>query len=132
MSKFKSGEEVYVSGTSESAALKGKDKRVFVGIDNGLFICKFHSESNYYPWKYIAKIPEKKIVPWTKDTCPALPFVIRDKNDKWVAVVNYADAHCVRVGGNSYNFKGLLGRCDYLPDPKNKELVLPCGEEVDE
>ena len=132
MSKFKSGEEVYVSGTSESAALKGKDKRVFVGIDNGLFICKFHSESNYYPWKYIAKIPEKKIAPWTKDTCPALPFVIRGKNDKWEAVVNYVDEHCVSFRGISYPFSDLLRICDYLPDPKNKKLVLPCGKEIDE
>jgi len=132
MSKFKNGEEVYVSGTRESHALELKNKRVFIGMDGDYFICKTCSTGQYCWWSHVAKIPEKKIVPWTKETCPALPFIIKDKKDKWEAVVNFVDEYCVSFGGNSYNFKELLRICDYLPNPKNKELVLPCGEEIDE
>jgi len=132
MNNFKSGEEVYVSGISEIHALEKKGKRVFIGMDNGLFVCRDHSEGSYYRWDHAVKIPEKKTIPWTKDTCPALPFVLKDKNDKWKVVVNYVDEYCVKCIGTTYTFEGLLEHCDYLPNPKNKELVLPCGKEIDE
>ena len=132
MSKFKNGEKVYVSNTSERHALETKTKRVFVGMDDGFFVCTYHSEISYYRWKCIAKIPVKKTIPWTKETCPALPFVIKNKVGKWEAVVDFVDAYCVRCAGNRYTFEEFLRLCDYLPEPKNKESVLPCGEEINE
>jgi|GEM_PF-3545332 len=132
MNKFKNGEEVYVSDMSESHALELKNKRVFIGMDGDYFICKTCSTAQCYRWSHVAKIPAKKTIPWTKDTCPALPFVLKDKKNKWEGVVNYVDEYCVVCVGAKYSFSELLRICDYLPEPKNKELVLPCGKEINE
>lgn len=86
------GDLVYVSDISEEQAKELKIEAIFIAkIDKDFFsavrgtaarhagrlLCLLPTSGELDSWRYAVKVPKPKLVPWTFETAPRLPFAIK-------------------------------------------------------
>jgi len=108
MSEFKNCEKVYVSDISIEEALKLKMETLFIGIrEDRRNVCENPKTHMLTVWKYIVKIPKKKLVPYTLETLPRCHVTVK-QGEHVESTLTGRYGIGVLVGGLLFTYEDLM------------------------
>lgn len=95
--------------------------------DNGVNSFTEETPHRIYAYKLAEKKPEKKVIPWTLETCPPLPFEVKCKRTgNRYSLVAFAKGDNICIAGESWSSGA------YILEHFTKGDNSPCGTEVEQ